>query len=239
MNVEGKIRVTIFGAAGRMGRAVLQSLANDDTIVVAHAVDIDDFAGQSIEDCTIEADGDNIGTDTDVWVDVSLADGAVKHAFRAQNQGIPILIGATGFDKRQQASLDSLTNAHIIAPNLSMGMNVLIDLATRAAQALRGYDIGIIDTHHKHKLDQPSGTAKKLHEHLLTVGAESQTASIRVGEVIGEHRVVYAAEGETFELVHRASSRSAFAQGVAPAVKFLHGKPSGSFTMADVLGLNQ
>ncbi len=238
MNFEDKIRVTIFGAAGRMGNAVLQAIANDDIIVVAHAVDLDEYAGQVIAGCTIEADGEDVGSDSDVWVDVSLADGAVKHAFRAQNNGIPILIGATGFDNQQQTTLDSLANAHIIAPNLSQGMNVLFDLATRAAQALRGYDIGIIDTHHKHKLDQPSGTAKKIHNRLLDIGAESQTASIRVGEVIGEHRVVYAAEGETLELVHRASSRSAFAQGVAPAVKFLNGKSSGSYTMADVLGLN-
>jgi len=235
---DGKqIRVTVFGAAGRMGREVVRALAGDEKIVIKHAVDLAEAAGDTIAGVVTEADGSDIGEDSDVWVDVTLADGAVEHAIRAEKLGIPILIGATGFNDEQLATLNTLTNAHIIAPNLSQGMNVLFDLATRAAQALEGYDIAIMDTHHRHKLDQPSGTAKKIYERLLTVGAESQTVSVRIGEVVGEHRVVYAAEGETLELIHRASSRSAFAQGVAPAVRFLHGKTSGSYTMADVLGL--
>jgi 4-hydroxy-tetrahydrodipicolinate reductase len=238
MSVGNQIQIAVFGAAGRMGSAVLQTLEHDESINVVHAVDIPDRAGQVIAGCTIETDSDVVAADCDVWVDVTLAQGAVEHALRAQKLGTPILIGATGFNAEQQAILESLTNAHIIAPNLSLGMNVLFDLAARAAHALKGYDIAIVDTHHRHKLDQPSGTAKKIHERLLEVGAESQTASLRVGEVVGEHRVIYAEGGETLELVHRASSRSALAQGVAPAVHFLDGKQSGSFTMADVLGLN-
>ncbi len=234
-----QIRVTIFGAAGRMGGEVIRGLANDDSIVVDHAVDLAGSAGEIIAGIAIEADGPGVGDSSDVWVDVTLAVGAVEHAERAQEHGIPILIGATGFDDDQLSVLNRLTNAHIIAPNLSQGMNVLFDLVIRAAQALEGYDIAIIDTHHRHKLDQPSGTAKKIHERLLTVGAESQTTSVRIGEIVGEHRVMYAAEGETLELIHRASSRSALERGVAPAVRFLHGKSSGSYTMADVLGLDK
>ncbi|MCB2210676.1 4-hydroxy-tetrahydrodipicolinate reductase [bacterium] len=232
------IRISLFGAAGRMGSEVLTSLAKEDDIVVAHAVDIDANTGKTIAGCTIEADSPDAGFEADVWVDVTLAEGAVEHALRAQQHGIPIVIGATGFNDDQLATLNSLTNAHLIAPNLSQGMNVLFDLATRAAKALKDYDIGIHDVHHRHKLDQPSGTAKKIYEMLLAVGAESQTTSQRIGEVVGEHHVIFAAEGETLELVHRATSRSALARGVAPAVRFMKGKTSGAYTMADVLGLD-
>ncbi|MBS1261757.1 MAG: 4-hydroxy-tetrahydrodipicolinate reductase [Calditrichaeota bacterium] len=232
------INVAVFGAAGRMGRTVLAALAVEDDIAVAHGIDVEANAGRELAGVTIEEDSASAGLDADVWVDVSLADAAVAHARRAQELAIPIVIGATGFSDEQAAALARLSNAHIIAPNLSPGVNVVFELAPKIAEALGpGYDTAIVETHHRHKLDRPSGTAKRIRDRLRGAGVDAETASVRVGEVVGEHRVLFAAEGEVIELVHRADSRLAFARGVAPAVRFLAGKVAGSFTMADVLDL--
>lgn len=237
MATSSAIRVTLFGAGGRMGSEVMKALSTERDIHVVHAVEREDQADRTVEGIELEADGRRVGADSDVLVDVSLADAAHEHALRAGELGIPILIGATGFSDEQRADIEAIPVAHIVAPNLSRGVNVLFDLATRAASALKEFDSAIVDTHHRHKLDQPSGTAKKIHELLLTEGSKAQTVSVRVGEVVGEHRVVFAAEGETVELIHRASSRQALARGVAPAVRFLRGREPGRYSMADVLGL--
>ncbi len=232
------ISVTVFGANGRMGRAVVESLLAEKDIAIAHAVDLPRLAGKWVEDVKLKGDDENVDFSADVWVDVSLGGAAYIHALQAETHGIPILIGATGFSPDQLERLNNLKNAHIIAPNLSVGVNLLFNLAPKVREVLGGaYDVGIYETHHKHKIDAPSGTAKKLMDLLQEVGGPVQCVSLRMGEVVGEHRIRFASEGEELELVHTARSRKAFAQGVAPAVRFLCGKTDGAYTMADVLGL--
>ncbi len=232
------ITVTLFGAGGRMGRAVAAALAGESDIALAHAVEAPERAGGEVAGLPLEADDPRGAFEADVWVDVSLAAAACEHALRAEESGTPILIGATGFTARQSERLHRLGCAHLIAPNLSLGVNLLLALLPRIRRVLgTGYDAGIVETHHRHKRDAPSGTAKALAAALEAEGPEVQVRSLRLGEIVGEHCVRFAAEGEEIELVHRAHSRMAFARGVAPAVRFLAGKRSGGFSMADVLGL--
>lgn len=221
-----------------MGSAVLQSLAAECDIEVIHAIDHPSHEGEVIAGSTLEGDSDERDFTADVWVDVSLASPAMKHAKRAEKLAIPVLIGATGFDDVMKQELATLKNAVIIAPNLSPGINLLFELLPIVAATLgNNYDAAISETHHKHKVDQPSGTAKRMVSLLEDVGTTSQTTSLRVGEIVGEHSIRFVSEGEEICLSHRAFSRQAFASGVAPVVRFLFGKHHGRYTMADVLGI--
>ncbi|MDP8207427.1 MAG: dihydrodipicolinate reductase C-terminal domain-containing protein [Candidatus Electryonea clarkiae] len=232
------VTTTIFGAGGRMGQEILAALETEDDINVAWAVDIFEHDGEKIGSVELTGDIPDKDFSANVWVDVSLADAAIEHAERAERAGIPILIGATGFNEEQTTYLENLKVAHIIAPNLSIGVNLLFDLAPKIRKILSdGYDVAVSETHHRHKIDAPSGTAKRLSELIEEVKGPVQTSSLRLGEVVGEHHVIFASDGEEIELIHRARSRMAFARGVAPAVRFLAGKKSGSYSMTDVLML--
>jgi 4-hydroxy-tetrahydrodipicolinate reductase len=222
-----------------MGRAVLTALAGEEDIEVAFAVEAAEYAGREVDGVVTVADEDLPSLQADVWVDVSLADAAVRHAEAADELGVPLLVGATGFDDRQQAFLENLSTAHILAPNLSLGINLLAELAPVVRRALgEDYDVAVSETHHRHKLDAPSGTARLLARRLEEEGGQVQTASLRAGEIVGEHEILFAAGGERIRLSHSAESRQAFARGVAPAVRFLAGREDGAYTMADVLGIS-
>lgn len=234
-----RISVSVFGAAGRMGSAVVKALAQEPDIDVRHLIERNETAGVIVEEIQTEMFDTPSRFNADVWVDVSLGSAAFEHALEAEKLRIPILLGATGFSDTQTKRLHQLRNAHIIAPNLSVGVNMLFDIAPKIRKILGGaYDVALIDTHHKHKLDAPSGTAKRLAEGLNAEGEKPvQVVSLRVGEVVGEHKIVFAVDGEEIELIHRAESRMAFARGVAPAVRFLSSKTNGEYSMKDVLGL--
>jgi 4-hydroxy-tetrahydrodipicolinate reductase len=233
------IRIALFGASGRMGRAVLALIKEESKIEIIHAIDSKNYSGGEFEGFSIEADSPDSNWDADVWVDVSLADVAYEHALRAENLGIPILIGVTGFSEEQLQRLSKLSTANIIAPNLSVGINLLLDILPKIRKTLgSNYDVAVSETHHVHKLDAPSGTAKKIIEGLESVGDKVQVSSFRMGEVVGDHKITFVIDGEQIEISHHAESRKAFARGIAPAVRFLYGKKSGKYSMRDVLGLN-
>lgn len=173
-----------------------------------------------------------------------------------------MVIGTTGFSEAQKAELQAAADkvAIVLAPNMSVGVNVTLKLLQMAARALdQGYDIEVIEAHHKHKVDAPSGTALKMGE----VIAEAQGtrladravyeryghtgerpanaigfATVRGGDIVGDHTVLFAGTGERVEISHRSSSREGYAQGSLRAVRFLAGKEAGLFDMFDVLGLN-
>lgn len=231
------IRVALFGAAGRMGGMVLKALENEPDIDVVHAIESKGSDAGEINGIPLTVDDTSEAFESDVWVDVTLPDSAYRHALRAEELGRPILIGATGFSPEQVKRLEALSCAHIIAPNLSVGINMLLEELPRIRKILGSeYDVSIVDVHHRHKKDAPSGTAKKLAQQLEREGAGPvDIVSLRAGEVIGEHRILFATDGEQIEVTHRAESRMAFARGVAPAVRFLAGKTSGGFSMPDVL----
>jgi len=233
------INVTVFGAAGRMGQAVLKSLSAEKDIFIKHAVDVQTLTLPEFPDIIVQEDNQSSDFESDIWIDVSLCDVAFQHAKLAEQKKIPILIGATGFSQDQIKEIDALKIPTIVAPNLSVGINTLFEV-TPLIRSILGdkYDVAVFDTHHRHKLDAPSGTAKKFVEKLNEKGPDVQVVSVRAGEVVGEHRILFAVDGEQIEIIHRAESRMAFARGVAPAIRFLAQQEIGIYTMSDVLGLN-
>ena len=229
--------ITIFGAGGRMGRAIAE-------IVAAR------------EDVTIVPEG------ADVFVDFSAPAALESNLFAAKAASKPILIGTTGLTDAQQRLIDE-TGAKIAvlqAANTSLGVNLLAHLVREAAARLGPeWDIEIVEMHHRHKADAPSGTALLLGraaaeargvnlEEVSDRGRDGITgprqegrigfAALRGGSVAGEHQVIFAGEGERLELGHRAESRAIFARGAMQAALWLKNKPAGRYTMADVLGLN-
>lgn len=243
------IKIIVAGAKGRMGsRIKALASANPDFTVVGE-VDRDD----SLEKL--------IGL-ADVVIDFTVADAAALHSSIAAKYGRPIVIGTTGLNKDEQKMIEeaSHTVAIVKSPNMSVGVNVMWKATEIAAKALgREYKVDIVETHHVHKLDKPSGTAKKILDIVLKESgrkldsdvffyeesnpaakendAEISVRSIRRGEVAGDHVVHFTSSGETLSIEHHAASRDIFAQGALVAANWVIGKPAGLYGMNDVLGL--
>ena len=230
------IGISIFGASGRMGQAIAEAVEDREDIKIAEHR-------------------------PDVFVDFSVPEAVEKHVGDAVAAGKPILVGTTGLtaDHRRLMDEAAATIAVIEAPNTSLGVNLLAFLVRESASRLGAdWDIEIVEMHHRLKADAPSGTALMLGraaaegrgidlETMSDRGRDGITgarkpgrigfASLRGGTVAGEHQVILATEGERLELGHRAESRAIFAHGAVEAALWLHGKPAGRYTMADVLGL--
>ena len=230
------VRISLFAPEGRMGKAIANAVAEDDRFA------IDQDHG-------------------DVLVDFSAPDGLKASLDRAVSAGIPILVGTTGLKPEHHAAIAEAAKsiAVIHAPNTSLGINLLRDLVEKATARLGpDWDIEILEMHHRHKVDAPSGTALMLgqaaakgrgstvqelsrfdriseHPHAREPGSIGY-ASLRGGSVAGEHVVILAADGERIELGHRADSRKIFARGALAAARFLAGRPAGLYTMQDVIG---
>lgn len=234
---RGVTRIALFGAGGRMGRAIAAAAAERDDVAIA------------------ERDG------ADVFVDFSVPDAVEAHLRAARAAGRPILIGTTGLSAAHHGLIDAAAReiAVMQAANTSMGVALLAHLVRETAARLgEDWDIEIAEMHHRHKADAPSGTALLLGraaaegrgvalDAISDRGRDGITgarvpghigfAALRGGSVAGEHQVIFAAEGERIELGHRADSRAIFARGAVRAARWLIGKPAGRYTMADVLGL--
>ena len=230
------VRISLFAPEGRMGKAIANAVAEDDRFA------IDQDHG-------------------DVLVDFSAPDGLKASLDRAVSAGIPILVGTTGLKPEHHAAIAEAAKsiAVIHAPNTSLGINLLRDLVEKATARLGpDWDIEILEMHHRHKVDAPSGTALMLgqaaakgrgatvqelsrfdriseHPHAREPGTIGY-ASLRGGSVAGEHVVILATDGERVELGHRADSRKIFARGALAAARFLVGKPAGLYSMRDVIG---
>jgi 4-hydroxy-tetrahydrodipicolinate reductase len=264
------VRVAVAGAGGRMGRALLDAATSTGGVTLGAALDMagTPWAGRDAGDLCAGARGVAIGTDIaaalrncDVLVDFTRPDGTLAHlrACRAAKRGI--VIGTTGF---APAGLEEIRAAAreiaiVMAPNMSIGVNVMLRLVETAARALGpDYDTEVFEIHHNRKVDAPSGTALKLGE----VAAKARGATLekdgvyarhgttgerkpgsigfsvaRGGDIVGDHTVFFAGPGERVEITHRASSRATYAQGAMRAAKFLSGKAPGLYDMGDVLGL--
>ena len=173
----------------------------------------------------------------DVLIDFSLPSPALLSAAAAAKARVPVVSGTTAFDPGQMRRLRALSRRVPVfwAPNMSPGMNLLFELARRAAEALPGYGTAIVDVHHSAKKDAPSGSARLLAEGLKAAGARPQTVSLRVGDVAGDHTVVLAGPGERLELTHRAHSREVFARGALAAAAWTAGRRPGFYGMPDLL----
>jgi len=224
------VRVLLIGSAGRMGRVIVDLAKSEPNIDIVAQCDQGDAIEPAMTSC-------------DVVIDFSQA-GAVEEICRAASQhGKPIVIGTTGHSAEQKAAIEAAAQSLpiVFASNFSMGVNALFALTRKTAGILGDeFDLEIVETHHVMKKDAPSGTAKTLAEILKAarkVDQEIPIESIREGEVVGEHTVIFSGPGERLELVHRARSRETFAKGALRAAEWVSDKAAGLYSMQDVLGL--
>ena len=264
------LRIAVAGASGRMGRMLIEAVATANDLVLAGALDV---AGSPAigHDATAflgVASGVHITADLNaglaqaqVLIDFTRPEGSLAHLQQCRVHGVKAVVGTTGFNPAQKAQMAAHAQhvAVMLAPNMSVGVNVVLKLLDVAARALsHGYDIEIIEAHHRHKVDAPSGTALQLGEVVAAAlgrdlkacavyAREGVTgerdpssigfATVRGGDIVGDHTVLFAGTGERIEITHKASSRATFAQGALRAARFLADKDSGLFDMNDVLGL--
>ena len=253
------INVVLTGALGRMGRMVAAELESGAGTRVAGAVASpgDPGIGSVFHGVPVVSSLGEALEDADVVVDFSSPDATMKFLAECAGAGKAFVSGTTGLtaDQMKTAAVLSANTAVLISPNMSLGVNLLFRITEEAAKALPDFDIEIVETHHNKKKDSPSGTAARIADIVKMVRNGSECVygregfvgertrgeigihSVRGGDVTGEHTVIFAGEGERFELAHKAHSRKTFARGALRAVHFIHGRPPGLYTMADVLGL--
>ena len=269
MTVPRAYQIAVAGATGRMGHMLIEAVLAADDCVLSGALDLPGqpaigndataFLGQTSA-VTITADLHTGLTSADVLIDFTRPEGTLAHLEVCRALGVKAVIGTTGFSDGQKARIAEVARdiAIVMAPNMSVGVNVTFKLLEMAAKALStGYDIEVIEAHHRHKVDAPSGTALKMGEVMASAlgrdlkdcavytregitGARDPSsigfATIRGGDIVGDHTVLFAGIGERIEITHKSSSRSTYAQGSLRAVRFLADHQTGLFDMADVLG---
>ena len=222
------MRVLLIGAAGRMGKTVFDLAQSDREIEIAARCDLGDSIQPAMKNC-------------DVAIDFSQADSIDEVCRAALQNAKSLVIGTTGHSQQQRKTIEETAHSVpiVLASNFSVGVNVLFWLTQKAAELL-GSDFTpeIVETHHKMKKDAPSGTAKTLAE-ILKVARNSEIPiqSIREGDVVGEHTIIFSGPAERLELTHRAANRGIFARGALRAAKWIVEKPPRLYSMRDVLGL--
>lgn len=253
------MKVAIAGAGGRMGRALIEAVLADPELSLAGAFDVagSPAIGESPGNIEVVSDARSAIAGADVVIDFTRPEGTLAHLAHAG----AMVIGTTGFSASQKNSIVERAKRIpiVMAANFAVGVNAAYKLAEAAARMLgEGYDVEIIEAHHRHKVDAPSGTALKLGEAIARVqglelrksavfGRQGDTGerparqiafhSIRGGDIVGEHTVVFAGLGERLELTVRSQSRATYATGALRAAKFLKDKAAGLYDMSDVLGL--
>lgn len=265
-------KVAIVGAAGRMGKTLIEAVFNAQGLTFTAATeraessllgaDAGELAGIGKQNVTIVDDLSTVVNQFDVVIDFTSPVATMQHLAICREHGKKMVIGTTGLDDAQKAEIDAAAQdiAIVFAPNMSIGVNLCFKLLDIAARVMGDdCDIEIVEAHHRHKVDAPSGTALRMGEvvadaldrdlkQVAVYGREGQTGArdrqtigfetIRAGDVVGEHSVWFASEGERVEIVHKASSRMTFASGAARAASWLAEQKTGRFDMQDVLGLS-
>jgi 4-hydroxy-tetrahydrodipicolinate reductase len=255
MEARMKTMIAVNGACGRMGQRIIQlahadadlkiAAALDDAAHAAQGRDVGELAGIGRLDLPVAAQLAPHHR-IDAVIDFSTPEGTLSLLPTCVDRKIPIVVATTGFTdaQRQQVEAAGHHTALLFTPNLSLVVNVLFKLVREAATALRdqGFDIEIIERHHRYKKDSPSGTAihfARIREGLVgeRPAKEIGMHAVRVGDNVGEHTIIFSTLGETMELVHKGHTRDAYVFGALQAAKWLANRPAGRYTMADVLGL--
>ena len=260
------MKLVIAGAGGRMGRVLIEMILRSADLELAGALEIpgSPLVGRDAGELAGLPGGVKISSgfvQGDCLIDFTRPEGALAHLDQCVARGMSMVIGTTGFDGAQSRRIAKGAEriAIVQAPNMSAGVNLAITLAARAARALgEGYDVEIIEAHHRHKVDAPSGTALAfgaavaealgrdvardgVHGRKGDVGARKPGSigfhAVRGGDIVGEHTVMFAGEGERLEITVRSASRATYAAGALRAARFLEGRASGLYDMHDVLGL--
>jgi len=233
------LRVLIHGASGRMGQTLLRLAAESpETWQVVAAVDRRPPAARVVEGVPFFAAAELSGVpDFDVAIDFSLPEGFDPILALCLQRGRALVSGTTGLEpaQRQAMQAGAASIPLLWASNYSVGVAVLHELVEQAARVLPGWDCDIVESHHVHKKDAPSGTALTLGEAAGRGGAQPRYASLRAGDIVGEHLVQFTAQGERIELVHRATSRDIFARGALQAALRLAGREPGLYSMRGLL----
>ena len=264
------LRIAVAGASGRMGRMLIEAISAAPDATLAGALDVAGspsigqdagaFAGQPTG-VIIRSELSEALADADVLIDFTRPEGTLQHLAYCAANNVKLVIGTTGFDDAGKAAIRAAGEqiGIVFAPNMSVGVNVTLKLLEMAAKSFsEGYDIEIVEAHHRHKVDAPSGTALKMGEVIADAlgrdlkecavyGREGVTgerdpstigfATVRGGDVVGDHTVMFLGTGERIEISHKSSSRVTYAHGAVRAARFLADKPAGLFGMDDVLGL--
>jgi 4-hydroxy-tetrahydrodipicolinate reductase len=262
--------ICVAGASGRMGRMLVEAILNADDCTLTGALDVPGSPALGTDPAAFlgKDSGVRITADlaqglqgADCLIDFTRPEGTLAHLKVCEQLGVKLVIGTTGFTDAQKTEIADAAQrvAVVMAPNMSVGVNVTLKLLQMAAKAMStGYDIEIIEAHHRHKVDAPSGTALKMGEVIAEAlgrdlkdcavyAREGVTgerdpssigfATIRGGDIVGDHTVLFAGTGERIEVTHKSSSRVTYAQGSLRAVRYLSGQSAGLFDMFDVLGL--
>ncbi len=263
------MKIAIAGASGRMGQMLIETTLGQPDLALAAALDRTDSPALG-RDCG-EAMGKTTGVrvsselaalaGADVLIDFTRPEATLRHLDACAARGVKMVIGTTGFDAAGKRAIEAASKriAIVFAPNMSVGVNATFKLIELAARMLGdSYDIEIIEAHHRHKVDAPSGTALKMGEvvaaalgrplsELAVYSREGHTgerrpssigfATIRGGDIVGDHTVMFAGAGERVEITHRSGSRQPYATGSLRAARFLGDKAAGLYDMFDVLGL--
>jgi 4-hydroxy-tetrahydrodipicolinate reductase len=265
------MRIAVAGASGRMGRMLIEAVLDGaDTELVgaldapgtpALGRDAAEFLGRT-SGVAIGADPERALARAEFLIDFTRPEGTLQHLEWCASRGVRMVIGTTGFDDpgRQAIAAAATRTAIVFAPNMSVGVNATLKLLDVAARILsEGYDIEIVEAHHRHKVDAPSGTALKMGEVIAAaLGRDLQQvavygrhgvtgerdpaaigfSAIRGGDIVGDHTVLFAGSGERIEITHRASSRGTYVHGALRACRFLAAHRTGQFDMQHVLGLH-
>ncbi len=265
------IKVSIMGVAGRMGRSIFHLLNAENDIQVVGATEIKNHpemgndiglvSGEAEIGVPITSSIEDASFDADVIVDFTTPSSTLNNARYASSNGKAMVIGTTGFSEEEKNELSKLAKnfPYVFSPNMSIGVNVMFEATKKLAEILGDdFDVEIIEAHHKHKVDAPSGTALRLGEAAAqglardfnsvarferhgVIGERKEKEigmqTIRAGDIVGEHTVMFCGAGERIELTHRAMSRDNFAKGVVRAVRWVPGKQAGMYTMKEVLGI--
>ncbi|WP_087016375.1 4-hydroxy-tetrahydrodipicolinate reductase [Thaumasiovibrio subtropicus] len=266
------VRIAIAGAAGRMGRNLIKAVHLSEFAELGAATerpessligcDAGELAGVGKLNVAIVDDLEKVSDAFDVLIDFTAPVATLNNIALCQAQGKKIVIGTTGFSEEERQQVDAAAQQvpMIMAPNYSVGVNLVFKLLEQAAKVMGDYcDIEVIEAHHRHKVDAPSGTAIGMGEAIADAmgnklsdvavyaregitGERSRDeigfATIRAGDIVGEHTAMFADIGERVEITHKASDRMTFANGAVRAAAWLDDKPAGFYTMQDVLGLN-
>ena len=265
-----QLKIAIAGASGRMGRMLIEAITDANDAILTGALDLPssvaigtDAAQFLGRPCGVKVEGDLARglAGAQYLIDFTRPEGTLEHLEYCAKQGIKVIIGTTGFDDAGKAAIAEAAKktAVVFAPNMSVGVNVTMKLLEMAAKSFAtGYDIEIIEAHHRHKIDAPSGTALKMGEVIAdAIGRDLKTcavyaregvtgerdpssigfATIRGGDIVGDHTVLFAGTGERIEISHKSSSRVSYAHGSLRAARFLADKSVGLYDMQDVLGL--
>ncbi len=268
--MSAAIKIAVVGASGRMGRMIIESALKDAGVRLVAAIDqpgtpaIGKDAGELVgQPCGVMVTSDvEAGiAQADCLIDFTRPEGTLHHLSICRQHKVGMVIGTTGFDVAGKAAIAEAGKEIpvVFAPNMSVGVNVVFKLLDMASRIMNeGYDIEIVEAHHRHKIDAPSGTALRMGEVVAQAlgrdlkecaiyGREGVTgerdpstigfATVRGGDIVGDHTVMYCGTGERVEISHKAGSRMPYALGSLRAARFLAGKQNGQYDMQDVLGL--